>query len=355
MEFPIFKTKTKGLTRRFNLADSKDRQIYFEKKAGKEIKKLRNYIKDNTFICYFLGKKNSGKGTYAKMFAEIVDPQKISHFSIGDMVREVHQIFLQNGKKKKELMKFLEINYRGYISLDAAIEKLLSRGIKTLLPTEFILALVKWKISNLGRKVLFIDGFPRDLDQIAFSLFYRDLVGHRDDLDIFVLIDVPMAVIDMRMRYRVVCPKCQTPRNFKLLRTEKIGYDEKKGEFCLICDNPDCQGARMVQKEGDKSGIMAIEKRLKMYEKLIKKAFSLHGIPKVLLRNSIPVQDAKKYVDDYEITPEYVFKYIRKTKKVKVIEKPLKFRDEKGLLSYSLLPEPIVVSLIKQLVKTLPL
>lgn len=355
MKFPIFKTKTKGLARRFNLADSKDRQIYFEKKAGKEIKKLRNYIKNNTFICYFLGKKNSGKGTYAKMFAEIVDPQRISHFSIGDMVREVHRIFLEDGEKKKELMKFLETNYRGYISLYAAIEKLLSRGIKTLLPTEFILALVKWKISTLGRKVLFIDGFPRDLDQIAFSLFYRDLVGHRDDLDIFVLIDVPMAVIDMRMRYRVVCPKCQTPRNFKLLRTEKIGYDEKKGEFCLICDNPDCQGARMVQKEGDKAGIIAIEKRLKMYEKLIKKAFSLYGIPKVLLRNSIPVQDAKKYVDEYEVTPEYVFKYIKKTKKVKVIEKPLKFRDEKGLLSYSLLPEPIVVSLIKQLIKVLSL
>jgi len=355
MGFPIFKTKIKGLTQQFNLADSKDRQVYFEKKTGKEIKKIRDYLKDNTFICHFLGKKNSGKGTYAKMFAEIVDPQKISHFSIGDMVREVHQIFLQNEKKKEKIMKFLERNFRGYISLDKAVEKLLSRGTKTLLPTEFILALIKWKISTLGRKTLFIDGFPRDLDQIAVSLFYRDLIGHRDDIDIFVLIDVPRTIIDMRMRYRVVCPKCQTPRNLRLLRTKQIGYDKKKNEFYLICDNPDCYRARMVQKEGDELGIKPIEGRLKMDEKLMEKAFSLYGIPKVLLRNSIPVDVAKAYVDEYEITPKYSYQWVKKENKVKVIEESLKIRDDKGVLSYSLLPEPVVVSLIKQLVEVLGL
>jgi len=354
MDFPIFKTKISNLREKFNLADPQERKKYFELKAGQEIQKLKNYLKENIFICYFLGRKNSGKGTYAKMFAEIIDHQKISHFSIGDMVREVHQIFLKNGEKKKELTKFLETNFRGYISLDAAIEKLLSRGIKTLLPTEFILALVKWKISALGKKVLFIDGFPRDLDQIAFSLFYRDLIGYRDDPDIFVLIDVPRTIVDMRMKYRVVCPKCQTPRNLKLLRTKEIGYDKKKDEFYLICDNPDCHRARMVQKEGDKLGIKPIEGRLKMDEKLMEKALSLYGVSKVLLRNSIPVDIAENYTDEYEITPKYSYQWVKKENKVKVIEEPLKIRDDKGVLSYSLLPEPVVVSLIKQLVEVLP-
>jgi len=350
MIFPVFKTKTKGVSKKFNLSDPKERKIYFEKKAGREIEILKNYLENNTFICYLLGKKNSGKGTYAKMFSEIIGPEKVSHFSIGDLVREVHQIFLDNKKDKEQLMEFLEKNYRGFISLDDAISKLLNRGIKTLLPTEFILSLVKWKISELTNKALFIDGFPRDLDQVSFALFYRDLIGHRSDPDVFVLIKVPTEVIDMRMKYRVICPKCNTPRNLKLLRTNEIGYDEDKNEFYLICDN--CK-ERMVPKEGDILGIDAIKERLEKDEELFQKVLSLHGVPKVYLRNSVPVKLAKDYVDDYEITPEYEYHFDKKTKKVKVVEKPLIVHDDDGNLVYSLLPEPVVVSLIKQLAKIL--
>jgi len=73
------------------------------------------------------------------------------------------------------------------------------------------------------------------------------------------------------------------------------------------------------------------------------------------LRNTIPVDVAEDYADEYEITPEYSYQWIKKENKVKVIEKSLKIRDDKGVLSYSLLPEPVVVSLIKQLVKVLHL
>ena len=52
INFPIFKTKTdEGIT--FDLADAKERQEYFEYKAGPEIKKLREYLKDKTFIDMF--------------------------------------------------------------------------------------------------------------------------------------------------------------------------------------------------------------------------------------------------------------------------------------------------------------
>ena len=89
MKFTIFKTKITGLKRKFNLTDPKEQREYFQLKAGKEIKKLREYLKKNTFVAYLLGKKNSGKGTYSKMFAEAVLPERIEHFSIGDMVRNV--------------------------------------------------------------------------------------------------------------------------------------------------------------------------------------------------------------------------------------------------------------------------
>jgi len=354
MKFSIFKTKTGEVNKKFNLADPKERREYFKLKAGPEIKKLRVYLKRNTFIAYLLGKKNSGKGTYSKMFIEIFGPENISHFSIGDMIREVDEE-LRSEKRKKELYSFLEKNYRGWLSFKAALSALERRNTKTLLPTELILFLVKREIARRKKKTLFIDGFPRDLDQISYSLFFRDLIGYREDPDIFILIDVPESVINERIKFRRVCPKCQTSRNLKLLPTLRTGYDQKNKDFYLICDNPKCRGAKMVVKEGDELGTKPIKERLKLDDKLIKQAFSLYGIPKILLRNSLPIKVAQKFVDDYEITPEYSYQWDSKEKRVKIIEKPWVILDNGGIQSYSLLAAPVTVSLIKQIVEVLGL
>jgi len=354
MEFPVFKTKIKGAKRKFNLADPKERANYFKLKAGSEIEKIKKFLERNTFIAYLLGKKNSGKGTYAKMFAEIFGVDKINHFSIGDMIREIDEE-LKDKKKKQELISFLEKNYRGWLSLDDIIKSLENRSTKSLLPTELILALVKREIAKREKKTIFIDGFPRDLDQISYSLFFRDLIGYRDDLDIFVLIEVPESVIDERIKWRRVCPVCKTSRNLKLLPSSKVGYNELKKEFYLICDNPDCRGEKMISKEGDELGIKPIKERLEKDEKLMEQALSLYGVPKIFLRNAIPQKIAKQYVDDYEITPEYVFQWDKKNRKVKIKEKPWVILNDKGEKSVSLLAPPVVVSMIKQLVKFLSL
>jgi len=348
LEFPLFKTKAEDSSE-FDLTDSAQRQEYFDLKAGEEIKKLRNYLAEGkTFIAYLLGKKNSGKGTYAKMLKEIVDKDKIEHFSVGDMIREVDKE-LKDPEKKKELVSFLEKNYRGYISLGEIMESLEGRSTTKLLPSELILALAKREIRRRGRKALFIDGFPRELDQVSYSLFFRDLVEYREDPDVLVLIDVPEKVIDERIKSRVICPLCQTSRSLKLLPTKKV--EEEGGQFHLTCDNSECSGPRMVTKEGDERGIDPIKERLALDEKLIKQAFNLYGIPKVLLRNSVPVAKAEEYLDKYEITPEY--SYEKEGEEIKVTEKPWQFEDENGTSSYSLMPPPVVVSLIKQLVEAL--
>lgn len=354
MQFPIHKTKIEGVNRKFNLMDPREQKEYFNLKAGEEIEKLRKYLKGNTFVAYLLGKKNSGKGTYSRMFEEMVSPDDIDHLSIGDTVRGIDRE-LVDPAKKKELVRFLEKNYRGKLSLDEVIRDLENRDTKTLRPTELILALVKREMEKRKKRALFIDGFPRDLDQINFSLFFRDLIGHRDDPNMFVLIDLPESVIDERIKWRMICPNCQTSRNLKLLPTSKIGFDEKKKEFYLMCDNPSCNGARMVPKEGDELGIEPIKKRLKMDETLINQAFALHGIPKVFLRNSLPVEKSAAFVDDYEITPEYVFEWDEKQKKVRIKEKPWIIPDDQGVPSYSLLAQPVTVSLIKQIVAILGL
>lgn len=322
-------------------------------KAGKEIEKLRQYLKEgNTFVAYLLGKKSSGKGTYAKMLAEIVDPERIEHFSIGDMIRSLDPI-VKDKKAKAELVEFLEKNYRGWTSVKDLIEALEKRSTKVLLPTELILALVKRELSKRTKKTLFLDGFPRDLDQISFTLFFRDLIGYRDDSDLFVLLSVPEKVIDERIKYRLICPDCQTSRNYKLLPTSKVAYDAKKKEFSLHCDNPKCQGSKMVRKEGDEAGIAPIKARLDKDGLLIEKASDLYGVPKVFLRNSVPKAMAEEYLDDYEITPEY--SYAWQGDKVEIIEKPWVVSDDEGVPSYSLLPPPVVVSLIKQIVQVLGL
>ena len=354
IQFPIFKTKIEGLNRQFDLTDPVEREEYFQAKAGEDIKKLRNYLENNTFIAYLLGKKNSGKGTYSKMFAEVVSPEKVGHFSIGDMIRGIDKE-IADPIKKGDLISFFEKNYRGNLSVEEIIELLEKRSTETLLPTELILVLVKREIAKRKKKALFIDGFPRDLDQMSFTLFFRDLIGYREDPDVFILIDVPESVIDERIKWRRICPLCQTSRNLKLFPTSKIGYDQEEKKFYLVCDNPHCQGKRMVPKEGDELGIEPIKKRLETDEKLIRQAFSLYGIPKILLRNSIPVENALSYVDSYEITPEYYYQWDPVEKKVKMLERPWKVPNDEGVLSYSLLAAPVVVSLISQMAKTLHL
>jgi len=352
LDFPLFKTKS-DTYKKFDLTDQNQRQEYFEYKCGAEIKKLKEYLdRGNTFIAYLMGKKSSGKGTYAKMLAEVVDKEKIAHFSIGDMVRSFDDV-IKNPEKRKEIEDFLKKNYRGKILLKDVMKSWDERSTKTLLPTELILVLAKREIEKLGKKAIFIDGFPRDIDQVSYSLFFRDLINYRDDPDVFILIDVPTSVIDERVKFRVVCPLCNASRNTKLLTTKKVEYEN--GKFYLICDNSGCPGARMVTKEGDEQGIEPIRARLEKDEMLIKEAYNLQGIPKILLRNSIPADKTKDYADDYEITPEYVYSFNEKENKIEVSEKPWEVKDDEGVLSNSLMPPPVVVSLIKQLVDVLGL
>jgi adenylate kinase family enzyme len=351
IDFPIYKTKMDN-DKKFDLSDPDERQKYFEFKAGKDIEDIKEFLKENTFVVYLLGKKSAGKGTYSKMVADAIGKEKVEHFSVGDMIREVDKE-LKDDDKKEDLVKFLEENYRGWIDIDEVIARLEGRSTESLLPTPLILTLIKREIAKRGRKVLFIDGFPRNMDQISYSLFFRDLIGYREDVDIFALLDVPENVIDERIKYRKVCPECNTSRNLKLFPTSKVEYDKEEDKFHLICDNSDCKEVRMVRKEGDEKGIEPLRDRLDLDEKLIKQAFQLHGIPKVLVRNSIPVDKADEYVSDYEITPEYKYEYDEKNDEVKIKEVPWTVKDDEGVESYSLLAPPAVVSFLGQLADVL--
>ena len=358
LNFPVFKTKVDGVKQAFNLSTPEGRKDYFEKKAGAEIEKLRSYLANgNTFVAYLLGKKNSGKGTYSKLFMEAVGApngeQVLGHVSVGDIVRDVHKS-LESPEEKEKLADFLAKNYRGFHTLDEVAGLIEGRDQSTLISTELILALLKYEISKRPRQALFIDGFPRGLDQVNYAIFLRELLGYREDPDFFIFIDVAEAVIDERIKTRVICPICKTPRSVKLALTKEIGYDETQQAFYLICDNKECNGARMVAKEGDELGIEPIRKRLETDDEIFRKLLTLEGVQKVRLRNSVPAATAKELVDDYEITPAYSYE-LGADKKVKVIESPWTINDDDGVQSYSLLPAAVVVGMIKQIAGVLNL
>ncbi len=347
LNFPLFKTKLEG-SPAFRLEDPVERRKYFDLKVGSEIEKIREYLRSGTFVGFLLGKKNSGKGTYSKLFMEAIGGDRVGHLSVGDIVRSVHKD-LENESTKAVLIEFLKTRYRGFITIEQALDIILGRDTKTLLPTEITIALIEREIDRMGRKAVFIDGFPRNLDQVSYSLYFRTIIGYRDDPDFFVFIDLPDTVIDERMKTRVVCPVCKTPRSLQLLRTKEIGYDEKSGEFYLICDNSACGShARMVAKEGDELGIEEIRDRIEIDDTVMRQLLTLQGVPKVLLRNTIPVEKAREVADEYEITPSHRYVWDEGEKKVKVIEEPWVIADDDGVPSNSLQAAPVVVSLVKQ-------
>lgn len=353
--FPVFRTKVSGVTQSFALEDPIERRKYFEAKAGLEIKKLQNFLAENTFVGFLLGPKNSGKGTYTKLFMEAVGSDHVAHISVGDIVRAAKKA-AEDPHTRKQLEDFLRKRYRGFGEVEEIIKSVTDWSVKTLLSTEGVLALVEWQIEQIGRKAIFVDGFPRSLDQISVALYFRALIGYRDDPDFFVFIDVPEAVIDERMKYRVICSECQTPRNLKLLRTKEVGFDDSSKEFYLICDNPDCAGFgknRLNSKKGDELGIEAIRDRIEVDKKVMQTLLGLQGVPKVYLRNSVPTSVAKVEVDNYELTP--AFRYERDGENIKVIEEPWTVVDENGERVYSLMPAPVALALIKQTAKVLNL
>ncbi len=354
INFPIFKTKTDNLTGKFNLNDPEERKMYFVVKAGPEIEKIREYLKSNTFVAYLLGKKNSGKGTYSKLFMEAIGSDNIGHISIGDIIRDIHAA-LSSEEEETALINFLKKNYRGFHNLDEIIGAIKNRSQSALIPTELVIALLKYEINKRPKQAIFIDGFPRGLDQINYSLFLKELLGYREDPDFFIFINLPETIIDERIKFRVVCPICKTPRNLKLLATKEVGYDEQKNNFYLICDNFSCNKARMVPKEGDELGIEPIRARLEIDDQIFKRLLKLQGVPMVYLRNSLPVVNAGDFVDKYELTPEYGYELDDVSGKVKIIEKPWTINDDEGVSSYSLLPAAVVVGMIKQIVKVLNL
>ncbi|OGC68671.1 hypothetical protein A2415_02370 [candidate division WWE3 bacterium RIFOXYC1_FULL_39_7] len=358
MKFDYYNSKILSNGKTYVLTDPARRRLYFEAKLGSKIDEVKEYLDHNSFVGYLLAKKQAGKGMYSKMVEEILGSERFAHISVGDVVRSFHEK-LNKDEDVSDVLEYLKLNYRGFMSIDESISALRSRTTdKVSVPAELILTLLKMEIDKIGKKGLFIDGLPRTLDQISYSLYFRDLINYRDDPDFFVLINIPLELIDIRMKSRVVCPICQTSRNTKLSPTSILSYDSSAKQVKLLCDNSTCSGygkAQYVIKEGDASGILSISERLKTDEELMQKALNLHGIPKILIESAIPVEVSSDYLEDYEIQPAYEYEISGEVGKEKVISKtaPLTFKNDSGDDCHTMYAATYVVNIFDQLHKTL--
>ncbi|RJR27980.1 hypothetical protein C4561_00535 [candidate division WWE3 bacterium] len=358
MKFDYYNSKKLSNGKTYVLTDPAERRQYFEAKLGHKIDDVKSYLEHNTFIGYLLAKKQAGKGTYSKMIEEILGPERFAHISVGDVVRDFHEK-LESGEDISDVINLVRKHYRGFISVEESMEALRNRTTdKVSVPAELMLTLLKLEIDKIGRKGLFIDGMPRTLDQISYSLYFRDLINYRDDPDFFLLINVSNDLIDLRMKNRVICPECHTSKSMILNPTTNVIYDQTDKQVKFICDNNTCSGynkAVYIHKEGDELGIKAIEERLRSDEDLMQKALNLHGIQKILIESSIPASIANDYLEEYEIQPAYEFEVVGDpgNETINIKTGPLKFKDDDGADCYTMYAATYVVNIFDQLHKIL--
>lgn len=342
VDYMWMKTKTDG--KEYDIYGPAGRKEYFEAKIGKELKLLREFLKDNTFVAYMLGPKMSGKGSYTAMLKEALGGDFIELVSVGDLVREAHEEYLKDGKES-DIYKYAVKNYRGNIHVDEAIDAMLNRTQSALMPTNMILTIIKRKIDKIGRKTVFIDGFPRDLDQVSLSLYFRDLINYRNDPDCFVLINLPNEIIDARIRGRRICPTCKTSRNI-VLAPSTLQEKKEDGSVVLMCDNTECKPQEMVKKEGDDKGIGLIADRIIIDLQVMEAARKMHGIPKIELYNSVEKAKALELSDEYEYTVEHEYK----TEKGEIVHttKPFSVVND-GVEYLSYMQAVVVIPFVRQL------
>ncbi len=240
--------------RSYDLLNPNERKIYFNKFFGKEIENIREYMKKSTFICYAMSPKMAGKGTFLGLLGEIVGQQYFTTISVGDLFRKADEDYRANGKES-ETYKYMVKNHRGYASPDELADSLINRSTKSVSPTELALILLKKEFDKLTHQSLFIDGFPRTIDQVSYSLYMRDLIGYRNDPDYFMFINVPIKLIDIRIKDRRACPKCGNSKNLTTNPSSICDVDEVTNNTIMYCDKPDCTKEIMIPKEGDHLGV----------------------------------------------------------------------------------------------------
>jgi len=324
---------------------------FFIERIPKEVKKLTAFIKRKPIVIFMLGKKLSGKSTYAAHLSEATDGG-FSFYSVGDMMRDIESV--ANTKFGASLLykSLRELNINK-TKVDNFLEDVKRIDQKKLYPTDIVYYFLKLMLDTAiekdSRKSLIIDGFPRSIEQIEYALKLARFYQKAGMEWFFVEINCPNSVLEARISGRRFCPKCNSSKNIKLLLTKDVGYDESTKEFYLLCDTPSCKRVRMIRKPGDELGIKVLEERNKETEAMIEECKKrISPLRYIIVYNSLPVEEASSYNEE-DFTKEAKLKWNAKDKKVEIEYIPWIVKDDNGKECYSRYSEPVAADLIKEL------
>lgn len=312
----------------------------------------RNYLdrrlKQNPLLLFVIGQKASGKGTRTKLLQKAL-PGHFEHVAVGDLARELQKRLQDEGVEKiaEELVDHLPSNLSPE-QINDLLEPFIELEGSKLKSTEVILSLVKKALSEMPEKSIILDGFPRSPEQIEHALNLIDHFEQEGYNPLFVDIETPYEVRDMRMKGRRVCPECANSKNLLLWPSDLAEYDPETNEVYMLCDNDGCERVRLVEKDYDAEGAEAMAERDQITQNMVDHLKEHHGHRTVSISNAIPVHQAHQY-EPHDITEVTRFAWDPEKQEVTKKNEPWVIKDTEGNDAYSGYPETWVVDFLKEL------
>jgi adenylate kinase len=189
---------------------------------------MRKYI--------IMGVQGSGKGTQAKLLADVLD---LEHISVGDIFRW---------------------NVEHHTKLGAQVRRIVASG--ELVGDDLVEKVVRRRLDEHDWNYGFIvDGFPRNQPQARFFL-------ESFDLDAVILLDLPDELVERRVLSRRLCSRCGL--DYNLISSRPVVPD-----VCDVC------GGRLLARADDTAD--ALRARLRDYHTKTRPVLELFRAKEVVL------------------------------------------------------------------------
>jgi adenylate kinase len=183
-----------------------------------------------------MGVQGSGKGTQAKLLADVLD---LEHISVGDIFRW---------------------NVEHHTKLGAQVRRIVASG--ELVGDDLVEKVVRRRLDEHDWNYGFIvDGFPRNQPQARFFL-------ESFDLDAVILLDLPDELVERRVLSRRLCSRCGL--DYNLISSRPVVPD-----VCDVC------GGRLLARDDDTAD--ALRARLRDYHTKTRPVLELFRAKEVVL------------------------------------------------------------------------